>query len=335
MNENIYLVVTSIAAPNEALRALAAGAVENGYKFVVIGDQASPEKFDLDGCDFYSLNRQLEISEFAKICPKHHYARKNIGYLLAMAGGASVIIETDDDNLPYPDFWAKRSLQQTVRLCQNDGWVNVYSYFSDSKIWPRGFPLTGLKTKPQDYELLEQQKADCPIQQYLADDNPDVDAVYRLLFPLPQKFKKAQAVALGKESFCPFNSQNTTWFPSAYKLMYLPAYCSFRMTDIWRSFIAQRIAQENAWPILFAAATMYQQRNEHNLLKDFADEVPGYLNNDKICTELQKLNLKQGSGNIDDNLRICYDKLIEMKLVAAEELKLLEVWLGEVNKIYG
>lgn len=334
MDEKKYLVITSIAAPNQALKELAAGSIEKGFKFIVIGDEASPPGFNIEGCDFYSINRQLEISTFADVCPARHYARKNIGYLLAMTGGASVIVETDDDNLPYPEFWSNRQIQQNVSLCENSGWVNIYSYFSDSNIWPRGFPLEYLKEKPADYDPLKQVTINCPIQQNLADDNPDVDAVYRLLFDLPEKFRKDRQVALGKGSFCPFNSQNTTWFPQAYKLMYLPAYCSFRMTDIWRSFIAQRIAQENNWPVLFGPPTMYQIRNEHNLLKDFADEVPGYLNNDQICTELQQLKLKQGQENIDNNLRTCYDKLVDMTLVGKEELKLLEVWLKEINKIY-
>ena len=48
------------------------------------------------------------------------------------------------------------------------------------------------------------------------------------------------------------------------------------MTDIWRSFVAQRILQENDWAVLFHAPTVSQERNEHDLMRDFADEVPGY-----------------------------------------------------------
>ena len=55
-----------------------------------------------------------------------------------------------------------------------------------------------------------------------------------------------------------------------YPLLYLPAYCSFRMTDIWRSFVAQRIAWENGWRLLFHGPTMEQERNVHDLMKDFA-----------------------------------------------------------------
>ena len=76
--------------------------------------------------------------------------------------------------------------------------------------------------------------------------------------------------------------------------MYLPAYCSFRMTDIWRSFVAQRIASVNGWSVLFRAATVRQRRNPHDLLRDFRDEVPGYLANREICVALEALRLEPG-----------------------------------------
>src|SRR5205807_7157091 len=127
----------------------------------------------------------------------------------------------------------------------------------------------------------------CPIQQGLSDENPDVDAIYRMANPLPVLFDKANSVSLGKNSWCPFNSQNTTWFKEAFPLLYLPSYCSFRMTDIWRSFVAQRIAWTCGWSILFHQSTVRQDRNDHNLMTDFKDEISGYSNNALICKSLQ------------------------------------------------
>ncbi len=78
---------------------------------------------------------------------------------------------------------------------------------------------------------------------------------------------------------------------------------------------------------------MWQERNEHNLMRDFEDEVPGYLNNSKICQELEGLELESGADKIGNNLRVCYEKLVEMGLVDARELDLLEVWnecIGEL-----
>jgi hypothetical protein len=33
---------------------------------------------------------------------------------------------------------------------------------------------------------------------------------------------------------------------------------------------------ENGWHILFHGATVRQERNDHDLMRDFADEIPGY-----------------------------------------------------------
>src|SRR5215472_1685318 len=109
MTEKTTLVVTTIAAPNAALRLLAAGCVKQGWDFIVIGDQASPPDFQLEGCRFYSLTEQKQLDlEYAALCPVRHYARKNLGYLLAMREGSSLIVETDDDNFPGEDFWLPR-----------------------------------------------------------------------------------------------------------------------------------------------------------------------------------------------------------------------------------
>ena len=333
MNDKISIVVTSIAGPNKALQNLAQGCSERGYYFTVIGDEASPSDFHLDGCDFYSLKRQKETGlKFARDCPTKHYARKNIGYLLAIRNGASTIIETDDDNIALEQFWDRRQRIQDVAVIENNGWVNVYRYFSDQNIWPRGFPLDYLNKQIPPFETLNQTKVNCPIQQGLADDNPDVDAVYRLTLPLPQTFRKNRRVALANGSWCPFNSQNTTWWSDAFKLLYLPSYCSFRMTDIWRSFITQRIAWLNGWAILFHEPTVRQERNVHNLLRDFNDEIPGYLHNSEICEALATLPLESGTEKIGDNLRLCYEKLIDMSLIDSKELKLLDAWLEDIEK---
>jgi len=332
--ERISIVVTSISKPNRALLALNEGCIKHGYKFVIIGDVASPPDFNIQGCDYYSLDRQIQTGlKFAKICPQRHYARKNIGYLLAIQKGTNVIIDTDDDNIPYPTFWNPRQRKCKAPTVTKKGWLNIYSYFSDTNIWPRGFPLNKVHFDPPSFESLPVQTVDCPIQQGLADENPDVDAIYRLILPLPQNFRDDRQIALKSGVWCPFNSQNTTWWQAAFPLLYLPAYSSFRMTDIWRSFVAQRIAWENNWSVLFYKPTMWQKRNEHNLMSDFADEIPGYLHNEKICNELEKLSIKSGIDNLGFNLTVCYEKLVELGMIDKKELSLINAWLDDLEKV--
>jgi hypothetical protein len=327
------LVVTSISAPNAVLRSLAAGAARHQIHFYNIGDSKTPSDFSLEGCDYYSLERQRASDlEFARLCPERHYARKNIGYLLAIRDGARILIETDDDNFPRDSFWLPRQRTATAAAADNAGWLNAYGFFADGVLWPRGLPLDAVQIPLPDLASLPRQARDCPIQQGLADENPDVDAIYRLLLPLPRNFRPGRVI-LGPGTWCPFNSQNTTWWADAFPLLYLPAYCSFRMTDIWRSFVAQRIAWVNGWNILFHEATVWQERNDHNLMRDFQDEIPGYLHNRAIGAALDALSLSPGVDNIGENLRRCYTTLTGMGLVGEAELPLLDAWLRDLGSL--
>jgi hypothetical protein len=331
MNSHPALIVTSISRPNQILSSLAEGARKRNIPFYVIGDVPSPADFYLEGCDFYSLSRQAKLDfRTSAECPQRHYARKNIGYLLAIQNGAEIIIETDDDNQPRDSFWNERVRKQSVPGVQGTGWINGYAYFSDLRIWPRGLPLDAVQNTVPTLDHLPTRTFDCPIQQGLADGNPDVDAIYRLVLPLPVQFRNDRRVAFANGAWCPFNSQNTTWWADAFPLLYLPAYCSFRMTDTWRSFVAQRIAWASDWSILFTEPTVWQERNDHNLLRDFRDEVPGYLHNRRIGEVLEELTITPGLDQIPDNLRICYEALIQLGVVEAEESKLLDAWLADL-----
>ena len=333
MQNKVAIVVTSISQPNTVLKQIATEAMNRNYEFIVVGDTKSPTNFSIDGCTFLNIDSQLQLGlAFAEHCPTSHYSRKNIGYLLALSIGANVIIETDDDNFPRQDFFNLPSKNCYVPTVDDGQWVNVYRFFSDQLIWPRGFPLNLVKNIPQSIDDLPKKTVNCPIQQGLADENPDVDAIYRLTLPLPQSFKPSVNVAVGKGSCCPFNSQNTTWLLETFPLLYLPSYCSFRMTDIWRSFVAQRIAWENDWYVLFHEATVRQERNDHNLMQDFADEVPGYLHNQLIVDTLNSLALRRGCTNLFDNMRKCYKSLVELQVIGSKELALLEFWLTDVEQ---
>ena len=329
------LIITSIANDQHPiLQQFAKECKTHDIPFIVIGDTKSPAEFELEGCDFWSVDRQQTLPfELATITPTRHYSRKNLGYLLAIKNGATELVETDDDNIPRAEFWTEKQREVKSHVFENAGWVNVYHYFTKNTIWPRGFPLEELQNKQTELAGLKQESINCPIQQGLADENPDVDAVYRLTYPLPLNFELKARLALGKNAWSPFNSQNTHWFKEAFALMYLPSYCSFRMTDIWRSYVAQRIAWECGWSVLYHEPTVWQERNAHNLMKDFEDEIPGYSNNFRICKELQELQLKPGQENIMENLVACYQKLVDIEVIGKEEMVLLKAWISDLSKL--
>ncbi len=270
MTENTAIVITSVNEPGETLRAIALGCDQRGHQLIVVGDESGPEPFQIAGCNFYSIEAQRQLDfEFARSCPTRHYARKNIGYLLAIKNGAGILIDLDDDCSPNERFWQERHRHHTVPSIDNGGWINIYCYFTDEIVWPRGFPLRFISTTPADFETLAVRSVDCPIQQAVTDGDADVDAIYRLVSPREINFRTDRRVALQAGSWSPVNSQNTAWWAEAFPLLYLPAYCKFRMTDIWRSFVAQRIALTNGWSVLFQEPNGCKKRNPHAPMPHF------------------------------------------------------------------
>jgi STELLO glycosyltransferases len=331
MKDTYAIIITTINYPTRGVKEIARNAAKLNAQFILIGDLKSPQDFAQPGATFFDLNAQRQIRfKYASLVPARHYARKNIGYLVAISRGATILIETDDDNIPREDFWLARKANVRAKVATGSDWINIYSYYSDIPIWPRGFPLDRVNQAPPPWDQLATLEIFCPIQQGLADGNPDVDAIYRLLYPLPFSFRANGPVAL-RGPWCPFNSQNTTWCREAFPLLYLPYYCSFRMTDIWRSFVAQRIAYLNRWGILFHKATVFQQRNDHSLLRDFEEEVPGYLNNGRIREVLDDMDLPVGQENIPAAMRAAYQKLVAIKLIGEPELPLLDAWIEDLS----
>ncbi len=91
---------------------------------------------------YLDINYQ-NLSKFSivKLLPYNHYVRKMIGYLFAISNGATSIIDTDDDNIPKED-WCFPSSKALFNVSEPDqGFVNIYKYYTNIKIWPRGLPL--------------------------------------------------------------------------------------------------------------------------------------------------------------------------------------------------
>lgn len=328
----LFSVITTIQPPTPCMVRLAARLQELGAPLVVVGDQRGPDRYDLPGARLLTLADQLQLPyRLAKLLPTGHYARKNLGYLTAIAAGAESIYETDDDNAPTEE-WLPRSQEVEARELSGTRWLNVYRAFTDEPIWPRGLPLDRIRTSdPADHGLGSGVRRFAPIQQGLVDGSPDVDAIWRLVMDRPFTFRRAASVSLAPGTWCPFNTQSTWWWPAAYALMYLPSHCTFRMTDIWRGLVAQRCLWAFDAQLVFHAAEVEQERNQHNLLRDFEHEVPGYLQNDAIVLTLDALDLEPGLDAVGRNLRCCYRALIQAAFLPPDELPLVDAWLEDVS----
>ncbi len=333
---NISLVLTTINKVNKNINTLSKQSKLKKWDLVIIGDKKTPKEFKLNYGKYLNIKSQLRTGfKFASICPLNSYARKNIGYLQAIKNNSDVIIETDDDNIPKKDFFKKIKLTHEAPIIKNKGWINIYEVFTKKKIniWPRGLPLDYANNKILKLSN-KKFKKEFFLQQGVCEGNPDVDAIYRLLNKnINIKFKNNFKVNLSN-SYSPFNSQNTIWFKKIFPLLYLPVTCTMRSTDIVRSLVCLKILKNDDKDILFYGTTMYQKRNYHNLDHDFKDEIYIYLNSKKILDVLTHLKLKKGENNYLENLMICYKSMIKKGFFDKLEIKYLNAWIYDVQKLF-
>ena len=145
-------------------------------------------------------------------------------------------------------------------------------------------------------------------------------------------FDKGPPIVLAKGTWCPFNSQNTLCTrPELFPLLYLPAFVTFRFTDILRGYVAQPILQAAGYRLGFTCATVFQERNEHDLMRDFKDEI--------LLPPRKKVHGDRGSScsrqvvHHRHNLLTAYKALHAEGIVPDEELPLLEAWIEDVSNL--
>ena len=136
------------------------------------------------------------------------------------------------------------------------------------------------------------EKREVLIQADLWDGDPDIDAICRLSMMPEVKFDTNKP--FGSKQLSPFNSQNT--FLSR---KILPHYMMFpyvgRMDDIWASYHVQEKFPSS---VIYNTASVYQERNEHDIVLDLEKEIIGYRNT---------LNLIQKRYDLEDNVKKSFE----------------------------
>lgn len=324
-----YIVITSIFEPTEAVREFSK---RNEYQLIVVGDKKTPQEWHYEGADYISVEEQEKMNfRLAKLLPYNHYCRKMLGYLKAIQNNADFIVDTDDDNIPKSnwDFPAFNGVFNCIG--KNKGFINIYQFYTDLKIWPRGLPLKLIKKQFEFENSLVAEDCKVGIWQGLADEDPDVDAIYRLTDNTPCYFNEREPIVLGKGTISPFNTQNTMICKELFALMYLPTYVTFRFTDILRGFIAQPIMWLYNYQLGFTNATVLQKRNPHDYLKDFSSEIPMYLHCEKVV-DLVKSSISKDE-RIEANLYNSYESLLKAKIICDDEMNVLEAWLKDLEEL--
>jgi hypothetical protein len=323
-----FVVMTSIHGLNRVMEAYAS---REDWKLILVGDRKGPSEVRDDRIDFLDMQAQSRLGfDLHPLTPENHYARKNLGYLHAISLDPAVIAETDDDNFPKQS-WGRDIVFDCpdLKFIEGSTFMNVYREFCREPVWPRGFPLDRINATHQP--RVRRDAGRVGVWQFLADLHPDVDAIQRLVIGGDVVFDDdVEPFALSPHVYCPFNSQNTFWRREAFPLLYLPTTVSFRFTDILRGYVAQRVLWESDLLLGFGGATVRQDRNEHDLMLDFVDEVPMYTGVTSLVQQLEAMSLPPRPL---EALARVYADLEKLGVVKPEELLGVAAWSHDLRQL--
>ncbi len=320
-----FLITTTINPPTEAVTLLA---TLPEWHRIVIGDKKTPADWNLASTTYFGPTTQ-ESLPYALIThlPWNTPARAMVGFLEAMRQGADSITQIDDDNIPYPRF-AIPAFDGSYTQLSNSPFVNMYRHFGATDIWPRGYPLPLVTAEDASTEKTEQTRVG--VWQHLADQDTDVDAIFRLTKNKLVTFSQREPITLAPGTWCPFNCQSTTFRKEVFPLLYLPAFVHPRVSDIMRSFVAQPILNNLGYTLGFTSPLVRQERNPHEYLKDFEAEMPIYLYaQDMVQTAAAAA---QPGLSAKEQMVAVYTAFVEKKFVPPEELTLLNAWIADISK---
>ena len=275
------IVTTTINPPTKALHRFAA--LED-WTLVVIGDRKTPSGWMLPRAIYVGPEEQEAYDrELSNAIGWNCIQRRNFGLLWAHEMAADVVALVDDDNIPYED-WGKNLLlgrQTEVNYYTvNEPAFDPLGASNHSTLWHRGFPLPLLSKR--NYRDVRPIKVVPDVQADFWNGDPDIDAICRMEHAPECRFEDCFFPMAGS-ALSPFNSQNT--FLSS---RILSDYFLFpkvgRMDDIWASYYVQARGAR----VVYGKASVYQERNSHDLVHDMRQEYLGYEHNLAIVQELPR-----------------------------------------------
>jgi hypothetical protein len=313
-------------------------AIENNYDIIYETDDDNKYLYPLDSFDnnyFYTDGKDVPGNDI-KLYTLKQYDINLINSLMLQHKAVAFVYDKRQNNL-----WLKDKVTElktcdhticgylrNVKYSVTQGFVNIYKLYSNDKIWPRGIPPghQAIECMPILTDFMS--KDNVAVIQGLVNNDPDVDAFYRINVkngPFSFENDPGYDVIMNKYSVCPFNSQNTFWVDrKSFYTMYLPVSVTFRYTDILRGYIALFQLWKNNKTIKFTFPTAFQERNEHNLLKDYESEEPMYKTAEKVIGLL--------NNNKNATLEEVYEVLYNNDIIDKNELVVLKEWMNLVNK---
>jgi hypothetical protein len=273
------IVTTTINPPTEAIRRFQA---MKDWELVVVGDKKTPPNYRLDRGTYVTPEMQEKYDKpLSDAIGWNCIQRRNLGLLWAYEMGADIIALVDDDNIPQSGWGENLMVGHEVEVNYYETDLPAFDPVGATNhkaIWHRGFPLQLLSRR--DYSRTSRRKIKADVQADFWNGDPDVDAICRMEYAPVCDFDPVY-FPMAANKMGPFNSQNTFMSGNLLKDYFLFPHIG-RMDDIWGSYYLQALGAKVVW----AKASVVQERNVHNLVQDMKAEYLGYEKNLELVTQL-------------------------------------------------
>lgn len=275
------IVTTTINPPTKAIQLYDSF---DDWDLIVIGDIKTPQDYRLVNGTYVTPQEQDDYDhDLSDAIGWNCIQRRNIGIAMAFERGAERVALIDDDNIPLTNWRDNITVGKEIAVTSYTTDLEAFDPVGAtnySHLWHRGYPLELLSQR--DYTNKSSARVTVDIQASFWNGDPDVDAICRLEHA-PECDFDSSTFPIHSGTCAPFNSQNTVIARSVLPFYFLYPYIG-RMDDIWASYYVQALG----YSVVFTAPTVYQERNEHNLLADFDAELIGYRNNLQLLRDLAR-----------------------------------------------
>jgi hypothetical protein len=272
----------------------------------------------------------------ADLIPWNTDNRRNIGFLRAWESGADVLISIDDDNYcrDDDDFVERHGCvgrpvgdDEMLQVADGGPWFNLCGRLQaepSEAIFARGFPYAARRGELASLRApsSEERRRRVTVNAGLWLDDPDVDALTRLVIGPKIRGADPHPVVLAAEVWSPINTQNTALIREL-----IPAYYYVRMGfalsglkidrfgDILSGYFVQKCAKAQGDVIRIGAPIAEHHRTPHNLFKDLYFELAGVVVVEELLPWLRELSLRGSS------YRDCYAELSEALEAGSESFR--------------
>lgn len=260
--------------------------------------------------------------------------RRNIAILEAMKYKPDFITTVDTDNFPQHPADHLPKIRQVMTSKRHtvvesiNGWYNVGEMVSPEVVH-RGFPLS-MRHKSPSIDVAP-RAASIGVHASLWIGDPDIDAIERI-HSNPETVNKAEDhFVLERNTWCPFNSQATTYRRELFPLLCVWPFIG-RMDDIWPSYVARHIMNHFNWQVAYGAPFVIQERHPHDLVKDLENEIIGYRNTEQFVINVKDVDISN-CETVIEALGMVTARVARMSFIPPALSLFLDKWHKDLNTL--